>query len=251
MTRSTITIFLVALGLAADVSGQVIRGRVVEDGPHRPISHADVALLNDRGRAIRSTQADSLGEFSFETPSGAYAFVVSAPGFMTAATPAVELGAGEELQVRIVLSPNAILLAPLEVTARSRPLISGLLMQAYHERRAKNQGFAITREQIDERQPRRVTDLLHMVPGVNVIFRFGGSAIEIPGSGRRFLPTCEVKVVVDGNLFRWGGTTIDDIPVDDIEAIEVFRNLAEIPPEFAGPDAVCGVVAVWTKRGLT
>jgi hypothetical protein len=58
-----------------------------------------------------------------------------------------------------------------------------------------------------------------------------------------------VKVLLDGLVFKWGATTLDDIPVDDIEAIEVFRNLAEIPPEFGGPDALCGVVAVWTRRG--
>ena len=194
-------------------------------------------------------QADTVGEFEFRIPSGLYAFRAGALGFMTATTPVIELGIQEELRVRVVLSPRAILLAPLEITARSRPLISGMMMQAYHERRAKNQGFAITREQIEERNPRRVTDLLHMVPGVRVIWRFGGSAIEIPGSGRRFQPGCQVKVLVDGTLFRWGGTTIDDIPVDDVEAIEVFRNLAEIPAEMGGPDAACGVVAIWTKRG--
>ena len=249
MIRTSVALLTVGLGLAAEAGGQVVRGRIVEDGPNRPVTHADIILLDEEHRALASTQTDSLGRFVFEVSEGYYAFRAGGLGFMTVTTAVIEVGPDEELQVRIVLSPKAILLAPLEITARSRPLISGMMMQAYNERRVKNLGFAITRKQIEERNPRRVTDLLQMVPGVIVIPQFGGSAIEIPGSGRRFVPGCQVKVMLDGLLFRWGATTIDDIPVDDVEAIEVFRNLAEIPPEMGGPDAVCGVVAVWTKRG--
>jgi len=250
MIRSWVTILVVATGLAAEARAQVIRGRIIEDGTHRPIAHADIRLLDDRGRGIASTLADSLGGFEFRTVSGLYAFQAVAPGFVQATTPVIELGIGELLEIRVVLSPRAILLAPLEITARSRPLISGMTMQGFHERRAKNLGFALTREQIEQRKPRRVSDLLRAVPGVRVIpGGVGSGSIRIPGAGTRFRDNCEVKVLLDGFLFRWGGSTIDDIPVDDLEAIEVFRNLAETPPEYAGPDARCGVVAVWTRRG--
>jgi hypothetical protein len=35
----------------------------------------------------------------------------------------------------------------------------------------------------------------------------------------------------------------------DVEAIEVFRGLSEMPAEYAAPELRCGAVAVWTKRG--
>jgi outer membrane cobalamin receptor len=88
-----------------------------------------------------------------------------------------------------------------------------------------------------------------MVPGVRVHWEFGGSRVSIPGAATQIGGGCEVKVFLDGLEFTWGSSTLDDIPTFDIEAIEVFRSLADLPPELAGSDARCGVVAVWTRRG--
>ena len=38
------------------------------------------------------------------------------------------------------------------------------------------------------------------------------------------------------------------IPAMDIEAVEVYRGAASVPPEFSGPDAMCGALVVWTRR---
>lgn len=35
----------------------------------------------------------------------------------------------------------------------------------------------------------------------------------------------------------------------DVEAIEVFAGSSQIPAEFGGSTAGCGVIALWTKRG--
>jgi hypothetical protein len=39
------------------------------------------------------------------------------------------------------------------------------------------------------------------------------------------------------------------IPLENLEAVEVFRGLSEMPVEFAEPDLRCGAVAIWTKHG--
>jgi len=249
MIRSIRLGILAVAGLASGARAQVIRGHIVQDGSHEAIAFADVTLLAANGRTLQRVRADSAGDFELMAAFGSYAFHVVAQGFIPVTTPVIDVDAGETL-VRIVLSPDVVLLAPLEITARSRPLITGMMMKGFNERRAKNLGYALTREQIEERKPRHVTDLLRMVPGVRVQpGGVGSGSISIPGAGTRFVDGCQVKVVLDGLLFRWGATTIDDIPIDDVVAIEVFRNLAETPAEFAGPDARCGVVAVWTRRG--
>jgi len=249
MIRSSLGILLAAAGLATDARAQIIRGHVVQDGSHDAIAFADVTLLMANGQTLKRVRADSTGEFEFVASIGSYSFHVVAEGFVPVSTPVIDFDGGETI-VRIVLSPDVVLLAPLEITARSRPLITEMMMREFNDRRAKNIGFAITRDQIEARKPRHVSDLLRMVPGVRVMPNGVGSAtIAIPGAGTRFTDNCQVKVVLDGLRFRWGASTIDDIAVDDLEAIEVFRSLAEVPVEFAGPDAHCGVVAVWTRRG--
>ena len=44
--------------------------------------------------------------------------------------------------------------------------------------------------------------------------------------------------------------TIDDVVSPSlVEAIEVYHGLSEVPAEFAGPNAQCGVIAVWSRSG--
>jgi outer membrane receptor for ferrienterochelin and colicin len=35
---------------------------------------------------------------------------------------------------------------------------------------------------------------------------------------------------------------------DQVEAIEVYRGPSEIPAEYSGNDAMCGVILIWTKQ---
>jgi len=236
---------------AASAEAQIVLGHVVEDGSDNPVAAASVSLIDNRNNVIGQAIADSTGHFLLKTTeSGHYRLRVTALGYQTVLTPGLDVNFAEQYQVRIVLSPDAVLLAPLEVVARSRPLLTGMTLQGYQERREKGLGFAITAEDIEQRHGRAVTDMLRMVPGVRVEWEFGGSRVSIPSAATRLgRRTCEVKVFLDGLEFAWGASTLDDIPTYDIHAIEVFRSLAELPPELSGPDAQCGVIAVWTKRG--
>jgi hypothetical protein len=65
-------------------------------------------------------------------------------------------------------------------------------------------------------------------------------------------------VFLDRHLIRTGGfmgsgaepAALDDlVPASDVAAVEVYRSPAEVPPEFNGPNAGCGVVVIWTRRG--
>ena len=43
---------------------------------------------------------------------------------------------------------------------------------------------------------------------------------------------------------------IDDMVLpSSVEGIEIYRGLSTVPPEFLNPDAECGVIAIWTRRG--
>ena len=40
-----------------------------------------------------------------------------------------------------------------------------------------------------------------------------------------------------------------DVSSLDLEALEVYKGPASVPPEFSGSDAACGAIVIWTKRG--
>jgi len=243
--------FLAATFLVATAEAQVVLGHIVEDGTDHPIATASVELLDTRNNVIARTVSDSAGHFLLRASEGGrYKLKTIALGYETVTTPAIDVQFAEQFQVRIVMSADAVLLAPLEIRARSRPLLSGMTLQGYQERREKGLGFALTAEDIEQRHGRSVTEMLRMVPGVRVEWAFGGSRVSIPSAATRLgSRTCDIKVFLDGLEFAWGASTLDDIPTYDVYAIEVFRSLAELPPELAGPDSECGVIAVWTKRG--
>ncbi|MGH7503101.1 MAG: TonB-dependent receptor plug domain-containing protein [Longimicrobiales bacterium] len=230
-------------------AAQLVRGHLVEDGSNLPIANGSLELLDQNDQAVDRTVSDSLGVFLLAADqAGRYRIRAKAPFHVDATTPAVLIETGIHLDVRVVLSPEFALLAPLEVVARSRPLIAGMTLDAFNDRRARGLGFAITRDEFRNQNPRTVSDLIRQLPGVRVSPGHGSSSLKMAGT-TRFGP-CPVKVVLDGIEFRWGATTIDDIPVHDVYAVEVFRGLADLPIELAAPDARCGVVAIWTMRGV-
>ena len=49
---------------------------------------------------------------------------------------------------------------------------------------------------------------------------------------------------IDGRLVHSFASTT---PISDVQGIEVYRGAAEMPAEFTGDKAMCGVIAIWTR----
>jgi hypothetical protein len=68
-----------------------------------------------------------------------------------------------------------------------------------------------------------------------------------------FANGCPVQVYLDGVLASRNDT--EPVPLDELatpavlEGIEIFRGISSVPPEFLTPEARCGVIALWTRRG--
>jgi len=172
--------------------------------------------------------------------AGTYVLRVTHPGYQDR-TDTVVVSAGTVTEVLVPLSANPIQLAPIRVTVRSLVL----QRQGFYERRS--QGYAgtyFTREDIEERDARDVTDLLRDVPGVRVLP--GGiagarivlqRAINVSDSG-----VCEPSIFMDGvkSQIRLFDLILDPV---HLEGIEVYVG-AGVPGKFNDP---CGAVLIWTR----
>jgi hypothetical protein len=263
-----VILFGVCFWLPAPAGAQgSIFGSVLDQQTENPIASAEVTLLDRDGRALRTIYADDLGAFAFpRIGSGVYRLRAGRIGYLISTSPLFELIQTDTLHLVLRLDTEAVPLAPLEVTARARRRASPVL-EDFRFRMNRGTGHFISREAILARSPFYVTDVLAMVPGVRV-------GNPTPQGGRHVSMTrtpahlnCHAQIYLDGTLVNppmqtaFGGTrrtaSINDFSIDEVvspasvEGIEVYRGLSEVPAEFMSPYAICGVIAVWTRRGDT
>jgi hypothetical protein len=249
-------------------------GTVLDDSTSVPISGAEVVLLDRRLRTVARAIADTSGSFDFAvTRPDHYSLSASRIGYFATTSPAFEVQEGDSVALELRLATDAVLLAPLEITARRRsisPVLDGFL-----HRKQRGFGHYFTAEDIARRNAFLISDMLVTLPGVRVgSGQRGGRgrnitmARALPGEGN-----CPVQVFLDGfhmnpralvavdddsegrpiTSFRTDhGFVLDDvISPNAIYGIEVYRGLSTIPAEFLTPDSRCGTVVIWTKRGGT
>ncbi|MCU0634706.1 MAG: Plug domain-containing protein [Gemmatimonadaceae bacterium] len=159
----------------------------------------------------------------------------------------------------IVLEPLATTLDTVETRADENRSL-----EDFDRRRTRrNGGTFITSEEIEQRQPQKVSQLLRGIPGLVVetqqnlvISQTLISSMRQQGSSPERQKGCLLSVWVDGSLLgdavgASGGLDFLDnvVTPSEIRGIEVHRALTSLPPQYqrTGKDQ-CGSILVWTKR---
>lgn len=155
----------------------------------------------------------------------------------------------------VALQPAAVPMAGVEATGRRAPMSPPL--QRFYDRLDRGHGSFVTREQIDRRKPRRLTDLFREIPGVRVANTSRGDRLVMTGATpamyrvdpRWEAGDCPVQYYLDGISYQpdFAGVP-NDVRPDEVEGIEVYRRLSEVPVEYRRRGAECGVVLIWLKE---
>jgi hypothetical protein len=157
--------------------------------------------------------------------------------------------------LEVSLEPVAVAMAGVEATGRRAPMSPPL--QRFYQRLDRGHGSFVTREQIDRRKPRRLTDLFREIPGVRVANTSRGDRLVMTGAtpamyrvGPRWeAGDCPVQYYLDGVSYQPDIAGIpNDVRPDEVEGIEVYRRLSEVPVEYRRRGAECGVVLIWLKE---
>jgi hypothetical protein len=270
--------FLLACALllltAARADAQVtISGHVVDDSTGELIAGVRVMVLRENGALLRTVMTDGRGHFSVTLPSaGRYRLSADRLGYQPATSPPFFVDAREQTLVEMRLVVDAVLLAPLEIVGRTAAERNATLA-GFYGRMNRGLGHFISREEIANRNASHVADLLRAVPGVRVRpARRGGGLSVYMGRALPMEGGCPTQVFVDGLLMNRRIASVNrdpagnpvsmdfnedtDFSIDElvspmiIEGIEVYRGISGVPAEFLNSDSRCGVVLIWTRRGV-
>ena len=233
-----VTVF--GLFIPVVVRGQVITrvtGRVVSHATHTGISGATISVPE----LGRSTITDSAGRYLIGGfPSGRYRFVVRMiPYSLKEATLLLERGDHRTLDFELD-SADAQTLPAVPITAAA-PV--DLRLRDFERRRLTGRGQYLSEEQIKQMGAASVADATRGMRGVDIHCGGGGGCrIQMV----RAPMNCGPDYVIDGHVDNTFGP---QTPIRDIVALEVYTGPSDVPGEFAGATAGCGVVAVWTRSG--
>ena len=284
MRLSTIVVAVLLLGASATaVAGQIVRGHLRDVRTNEPIPDGIVSLVACGGERVASALTGPEGAYRLAAPA-AGCFLVEARriGYQTWVDGPVELQSGDDWETECHLRPVAVPLAPLEV-AGAPPLPDAFLARVgFYERQRSDFGHFISREQIEARAPKRITDLLAGLPGVRLVpgaSGLGRTGIALRGSLLSHGGSCHPRVFVDGIMVIRGDArrrgldvfglpeqateaalpgverpeiALDDVvQPEDVQAVEVYRSAAQVPVRFGGTSTStqCGVIVIWTRRG--
>jgi hypothetical protein len=237
-----LTLLAASMALGAGVSdAQESRGRtlagIVTDTARNPIAAVEIGLLDGRviARTLR-TRDDGRFELA-DLPPGKTSILVRRIGYQPR-TYTVQIRAGATRAfLPVVLEAMPTELEKVIVMARIAES-RGRLREFYERKSRSGWGSFIDREQIERRNPVRMSDMLRTMPGVRVFTtRNGRNLVRLRG--------CAPTLWLDGMALR--GTEVDDVVFPrDVAGVEVYRGSAGTPVQFMDMNG-CGAIVVWTR----
>lgn len=234
-----------------------IHGRVTDAETATPVASAIVSIVAEsESRDVWRQTTDSAGRYRLRAPRpGRYVVQVRRVGFSPQRTAAFELRRSEDRLVDIQMTKVVEALDTVVVagaTARQSFMLDGFMA-----RRGLGVGTFYDREALEARGFPPMATLLREVPGLRVASSTGRTTVRLSRGGTLSPQTqqCAPGIILDGVIV----TRSDDSPEAisgllgsisgrEVEGVEIYKSRSQVPAEFAGPEARCGAILIWTSQ---
>ena len=281
MKAPGLAVALAALSLIAaqPSAAQAVRGIVMDNQNSARVATATVRLVQDDEEGA-ATETDAQGHFFLSLPgAGTYRLQVTRLGYLTTRSQVFQVEQDDTVTVEFRVAPNALLMAPITVTARSK---SGRNIFNRHKDEW-GKGVFVTPDQLAAMDLSSPADVFRTMKGVGLTWDWGtlydgtrrriprvesqGGAmcmlymvnrvwVDPPPSSvdiyeRKILPNPKAEAIRQ-NRRVWTSYEVAGMPPSDIAGVEVYRSYSEVPPELRRythkfPLSHCGLVVYWTK----
>jgi len=238
-TRAS-ALFAALLGVAAvpalAAAQATLRGRVMDSEMGNPVAGATVRIGKDTAAVVRT---DSLGFFRIPNlPGGTTDVRIQAIGYEEGLF-RIYLPDSGSVGQNFSLDFNGFMLPEIVVQARAEVLQPRYI--DFERRRLRKLGAFLRWDDLKKASYSSVGDALRTVRGVRI--QCDQAAFECFAVMSR-TPNCHPAWYIDGIQVH---SFHENTPIRDIYGIEVYRGTGEIPAEFTGSEAGCGVIVMWTK----
>jgi len=232
------TLLLSRTDSGAKVGNATVSGRVVLEGaPTNGGSRVEVvgtdqvAMTNDKG------------EFTItKLPSGSHVLLARHLGF-GAQTVAVDLTSRAAQRVTIKLPKFVAMIEPVVVNARRA---ANLDRVGFSQRQKTGMGFYIGPEQLKDRHPNLITDILRTVPGLRIT---SGPEGDVVSSSRNVGMGGEcVQYFVDDMPWQSAepGDVNQFVNPNEVVAVEVYQG-SNVPAQYSRGTGGCTTIVLWTR----
>ena len=216
------------------LAGSATLSGTVRDATGQPLAGAQVRVLE----TAASARADSTGRFTLAgLPAGTQILETKRVGYRIVQQP-VQLRSARSVEVEVYLARIVSLDSIRVVAQRSR-------YPEFERRRRSGFGRYLTEEDIAQRNPTELSDLLRMTAG----FRVYGFGFDVRIESSRTLgssfgfgrPCRSANVVIDGMQNQ----EINWVRPHEVAGMEIYPGPAGAPSQY---DSRCGLVVIWTRR---
>lgn len=268
---ATAGVVIGVLSISPDLSAQVVvRGILYDDVTGLPVPGTVMLVDPSTDAAVVNAATDSVGGFTLKASGGTYQIVAIKPGYQSVTSAPVPLQNGEQITLRVPIAVDGDPVHKIGVTERVRSKVSAapkesdrrMVDNGFEGRRVLGQGLHYDRARLEKSGVATLGQFLQTVPGMRVGDPSSTSSMYMSrNAGLNNLgvngspAACRVGWYMDGQRIDLPGRSdpmtdgLALITLDQIEAIEVFRGLSEMPAQFAAPDQRCGAVVLWMRRG--
>ena len=260
-TLSILGIIFSASIMPSALIGQTVAAKVYQFGNASALAGATILLVDSSGVIQASAVTDSAGSVVLRAPFvGRFLLRLRRIGWRLVHEPEVMLVAGAVAELDLMARETAVELDPIAITVDGVEMFVPPGLRRFYERRARGRGWFLTAEDLEKRNPMRISHALSMIPGVR-LYTVDGShmtvrmntamgmfGVNTSGGGSQ-VPGCPPLLYLDGIPVGGIDDMLDTIVYPhEVAGIEVYRRASELPAEFSGSRSGCGVIVIWTKR---
>jgi len=200
-----------------------------------------------------SVQADAFGRFSLPG-------IVAGSGIIEARAVGYQPGHSQTIvradsvqDIDIVLGDSVTVLDPVVVEGEYTPYLARI---GFLRRKQISQGHFLDTADVKRSGAVRFEEIFRVVPGVRIRPNGSGYVVELQRGEGNSINTgssyCPPAYFVDGVYFPLPPLQTTTVPIvpSEILALEVYSNLFSAPAQYQRREAACGVILIWTKRGV-